>query len=196
MTDIVTLAKEGMEIIQTVQPGLETAAKTATSLTTIGSTVVRALQMGKKLYTFIIGSSGDDAAEKESETTISAKQDVAVLVDINRRMLRDVAGFLEAREIDANLIVVTNDRDYGKKPIFLNPEDPGEWEELVREFHDAIASIKQEVGGARCHIFLSTPLSLAFGLGSVWGTVDNATVYHWEENTYHPSMKISRKLRQ
>lgn len=36
---------------------------------------------------------------------------------------------------------------------------------------------------------------MAFGLGAVWGTVNDATVYHWENNTYYPVMKIDRKLR-
>jgi hypothetical protein len=65
----------------------------------------------------------------------------------------------------------------------------------VQEFTATMNAIKHQLGGARVHIFLSTPLPLAFGLGSVWGTVDEATVYHWEKQTYYPAMKISRALR-
>ena len=66
---------------------------------------------------------------------------------------------------------------------------------MAREFSTAMKAIKHAVGSARVHIFLSTPLALDFAFGSVWVTVDEATVYHWEKNTYYPAMKISRGLR-
>jgi len=193
--NILQLAKDGLEAIQQIQPGIESTAKVATALTTIGSTGVKVLQQGKKLYTYLIGKFKDDEAQ-ERQTTIEPKEDVAILVDINRRLLQDVARYLDAQEIDANLIIVTNDPTYSSQIRFLDVEDPDEWESLVRDFNQAINIIKQAVGGARLHFFLSTPLPIAFGLGSVWGTVDKATVYHWESGTYHPVMKVSRQLRQ
>lgn len=194
--NIVELAKAGMEIIQQVEPGVKSAAEVTTSLATIGTAVVKVLQKGKTLYTYFIGKRKDEETEEPGSVEIMPKADVAVLVDINRRMLQDVANYLDGQGIDANLVIVTNDPAYSDKVRFLDAQAPDEWEELVQDFNSAIGIIKHAVGNARLHFFLSTPLALAFGLGSVWGTVDEATVYHWEEDTYQPSMKISRWLRQ
>lgn len=194
--DILQLAKDGLEAIEKIQPGMEATAKVATAITTIGSTGVKVLQQGKKLYTYLVGKFKDDEAEEEQAATIEPKENVAILVDINRRLLQDVARYLDAQDIDANLVIVTNDPAYSSLIRFLDVEDPDEWESLVQDFNRAINVIKQAVGSARLHFFLSTPLPIAFGLGSVWGTVDEATVYHWENDTYHPVLKISRKLRQ
>jgi hypothetical protein len=43
--------------------------------------------------------------------------------------------------------------------------------------------------------FISAPMPIAFGIGSVWGTVDEATVYHWEKQTYYPVLHVTRELR-
>lgn len=66
---------------------------------------------------------------------------------------------------------------------------------MVQDFYRGMSRVKREVGAARVHIVLGTPLPLAYGMGTVWGTVDEATIYHWENNTYHPVMPISRILR-
>lgn len=117
-------------------------------------------------------------------------------------MLQDVARYLDEQNLDADMLVVTNDPAYSDKVKFLDPNQPEEWTELVQEFTATMNAIKHQLGGAQVHIFLSTPLPLAFGLGAVWGTVDLATVYHYQEikkenrSTYYPAMKISRELRQ
>ena len=208
MSDVFTITKDVLDAIQKLQPGLEAAAKAATSMTTVGGTVVQLVLQGKKLYTYLIGQNKKkDGAQASSQVgepisadeidaaEIEATQDVAILVDINRRMLPDVMTFLEKQEIDANLFIVTNDPTYGSTIRFLEPEEPAEWTTLVQEFNEVMGVINRSVGNAQLHIFLSTPLALAFGLGAVWGTVDNATVYHWQDNTYHPAMEISRRLR-
>ncbi len=64
-------------------------------------------------------------------------------------------------------------------------------------FEHGSEAIKFAVGSAKLHVFLSIPLPAAFGLGSVRGTVDeSATIYHWQDNTYHPVLPITRALRQ
>lgn len=194
--DILQLAKDGLEAIQQIQPGIESTAKVATAITTVGSTGVKVLQQGKKLYIYLVGKFKKKEEKKGEPTTIEPKEDVAILVDINRRLLQDVAQYLNTQDIDANLVIVTNDPAYSSQIRFLDVEDPEEWETLVRDFNQTINVIKHAVGSARLHFFLSTPLPIAFGLGSVWGTVGEATVYHWEKGTYHPVMKISRQLRQ
>jgi len=36
---------------------------------------------------------------------------------------------------------------------------------------------------------------LAFGMGAVWGTVSEATFYHWGGKNYFPAVQIDRELR-
>ena len=190
--NIIQLAKEGLDLIQQVQPGLDAAATATASLGTLGAAAVKLLQKGHKLYTYLIGKMPEKEASPDE--AIQIKTNVAILVDINRRMLHDVARYLDEKGIDANLIIVTNDPTYGDKVRFLSHE-PEAWIELVQEFNTAIGIIKRTVGKANLHIFLSAPLPLVFGLGAVWGTVDKGTVYHWDGETYHPTMPISRHLR-
>ncbi|MEZ4705641.1 MAG: SAVED domain-containing protein [Caldilineaceae bacterium] len=192
--DLVTAVKQALDFIQQAQPGLEAAAKATTSLTTIGAAVVQLIQKGGQLYTYLIGRT-DEAADAPM-VQVLPRPDVAIVVDINRRALLDVAAYLQAQKIDANIVVVTNDPSYSANVRFLAPDDPAAWADLVREFNGAVGAIKHYIGHARVHIFLTTPLPLAFGLGSVWGTVDECTVYHWERGTYYPTMQVSRELRQ
>jgi hypothetical protein len=122
---------------------------------------------------------------------------VAVVVDINRRSLTDVAAYLDEKDIDADIVVITNDPAYESKSIFLDPACQEDWEQIVREFSTAIDGIKHTTGAARLHIFLSTPGALAFALGAVRGLVDEGTVvYHWENRTYFPMVELSRGLRK
>ena len=128
---------------------------------------------------------------------ITTKSDVAILVDINRRMLMDVGRYLQEQNIDADLIIVTNDEAYSDKVKFLDPAKPEEWEEIAAEFNAAVGKIKRAVGKAQLRIFLATPLPLAVAMGSLMGTVDEGTIiYHWEKGTYWPVITISRRLRQ
>lgn len=202
--DIVQLAKDGLAVIQEIEPGVSAALKVGTALGTMGSAVVKVIQKGQQLVSYLISRRKPAAepqepagveAEKE-ELPVTTKSDVALLVDINRRMLQDVARFLDEQDIDADLIVVTNDPAYSGKIKFLDPRDASEWTDLVKEFNAAMNAVKHAAGGARVHVFLSTPLPLAFGCGSVWGTVDEATVYHYEKGTYFPVLQVSRELRQ
>jgi len=202
--ELITLAKESLDLIQQIQPHLDTVEKTLTTVVTIGSSVGKILQQGQQLYTYLFGKR--KASPKPATlATVDAwaadawememKQDVAILVDINQRMLLDVAAYLDEQQIDANLIIVTNDPAYGPNRRFLDPTTPAEWAELVQEFYTAIGIIQRYTANARLHFFLSTPLPLAFGLGAVWGTVDDALVYHWQNGTYYPAMAVSRALR-
>lgn len=192
--DVVMFTKEVLEAIQKIQPQLDAAAKVMTAATTIGSTVVQLVKQGKQLYTYLVGEKPAPASKDEAVTP-AAKDHVAILIDINRRMLADVTAYLQGQGIDANIFIVTNDPAYSSTIRFLDVHDPAEWEGIVKEFSETIGVIKRHVGKAQMHFFLSTPLPIAFGLGSVWGTVDEAVVYHWEGGTYHPTMTISRRLR-
>lgn len=195
--DAYSVVLDALRVIQENESLLKSVAGATTSVTTIGKAVVTVVQQGKKLITYLIQQSREDSLGDEiGAPPVILRNDIAVLVDINRRMLVDVGRYLEDQKIEAEIYVVTNHPKYDDSVKFLDPDNPAEWEQLVQEFTQAMNKIKRARGGARIHIFLSTPVALAFGLGAVWGTVDKATVHHWEEGTYHSSMDISRKLRQ
>jgi hypothetical protein len=202
---ILDLVKDGLELVQQVEPGLSAAVEAGAALGTAGTAVVQVVQKGKQIVAYLFtrrkgeqaqpGSAGGIVPIPADEPMVQ-KPDVALVIDINRRILRDVARYLDEKKIDADVIVLTNDAAYGDSVKLLDPEKSEEWAELVKEFNTGMNRIKKAVGAARMHIFLAAPLPLAFGLGSVWGTVDEAIVYHWENQTYHPVMHISRELRQ
>ena len=206
--NLLDLAKDITIFFEQIEPGIAAAAKVGSALGTVGTAGIKVIQKGRQFVTYWIERkkpkpepapkppvSGE--VETVTDTTkIVSKRDVAILIDINRRILVDVARYLDEQQIDADLLIVTNDPAYSDQIKFLPVQQPDEWEEMVQEFSGAMNAIKRAVGKANLHIFLSTPLPLAFGIGSVWGTVDEATVYHWEEGTYHPVMPISRALRQ
>jgi hypothetical protein len=203
--DIQLYAKAFFEVVEQVNPKLKTVIDAGTSLYTIGAAGVKVLQKGKQLITYAVGKTRQTPApnsekpkrKKPAPEILFQKGEVAVVVEISRPAVRDVVNYLEGRKIDANLVVITTVKPRGSKPVKgLSERRPAQWAELVQEFSLAIDRVKREVGSANIHIFLSTPLALAFGLGAVWGTVDQAQVYHWKsKGGYAPLMKITRKLR-
>ncbi len=125
-----------------------------------------------------------------ADVPILNKLHLAVVVDITRRpLLADVARYLDEAEINANFIWVKNTQP----DRFLQPEE--NWETAVKAFTETIYLMKPIFAGAQYHIFLSAPGALLFGLGSIWGTVDGAKVYHYENSTYYPVITITRNLR-
>jgi hypothetical protein len=198
---LLPLAKDALAALQQADPSLSALVSAGTILNAAGKAAVTVVKKGAQLITYLITRREDEQKPPSASLAIT-RPHVAILVDINRRMLQDVARYLDEQNLDADLLVVTNDPAYGDKVKFLDPNQPEEWTALVQEFTATMNAIKHQLGGAQVHIFLSTPLPLAFGLGAVWGTVDLATVYHYQEikkenrSTYYPVMKISRELRQ
>ena len=204
--DILQMIREGLKFIQEIEPGVKSAKEVGAI---IGPVVVQAFYQGRRLFTYLVtqkeGEEAEDLTQVAAEDVKAepleeglpplTKPDIALLVDINRRMFYDVSHYLKDQEIDADLVILTNDPQYSDAIKFLPADDPDTWTELVQDFNAVMNKIKRMPGGARVHIFLSTPLPLAFGLGSVWGTVDNAIIYHWQAGTYHPVMHVSRALR-
>ena len=206
--NILELIRTGLEYIQEIEPGVQAAGRVGA---VVGPIVVQTVAQGKKLYAYLVTlnekkQADDQLSEAATDETVSAKElspgmptitkdDVALIVDINRRTFQDVARYLENRNIDADIVLLTNDPHYGNTTPFLDTKDPTEWESLVQDFYHASVAIKHAVGQRRAHIFLSTPVALAFGMGAVWSTVDKATVYQWDGSTYQPVMPISHKLR-
>ncbi len=181
---------EAIKFFENIKPGVDGLAATGPVLAASAKAGVYVIKKGAKLFSYLITDQ-----KNASELPTVKKSDVVILIDINRRMLADVSRFIEEEKLDADVVIITNDPAYSSNIQFLKASKSDDWVDIVREFSSAMNGIKHTVGGAKMHIFLSTPLPLAFAIGSVWGTVDEATVYHWEAGSYHPTMPISRQLR-
>ena len=197
----IELAIEALKFFAKIKPSMEGVSETGTVIASSGKAVLYILDKGAKLVAYLMTRvrkpAEKPAARRKKNTRIQVKPDVAIVVDINRRSLTDVAAYLDEKKIDADIIIITNDPAYKSKSIFLDPARQEDWEHIVQEFSTVMDGIKHTVGGARLHIFLSTPGALAFALGAVRGLVDEGTVvYHWENRTYSPVVELSRGLRK
>jgi hypothetical protein len=207
--DGVQFVLEAVKAFEAMKPGMEGMVTAGALLSAGAKGSVYVVQKGAKLISYLIKRGGKKKAAPKEKTaargkkTVKAaieepqitKEDVAIVVDISRRALVDVAAFLDKQKIDADIVMVTNDAAYGPDVKFLDANSEAEWLDVVREFVSMMNKIKRVRGGARVHIFLAAPLPLVFAMGAVWGTVDEASVYHWEQNTYHKVVNISRGLR-
>lgn len=125
-----------------------------------------------------------------TETAVQPKLNIAVVVDVARPILRNVAAYLDDTGLDVNFVVLRHQRS-GQ---FFSVTD--DWGQLSVTFAEVMDRIKREFNGAQIHFFLAGPVSLLFAFGCIWGTVDQAIVYHYENDTYHPVLPITRTLRQ
>jgi hypothetical protein len=205
--DLPDFAKTFFEAVNTINPQMKSVIDLGTSLYTIGSAGVTVLQKGKQLITYAVGKANakqeaslekkPKRASRKRKTKITFdKNNVAVVVEVSRPTVQDAVNYLAAKKIDSNLIVITTIKKTGTQSIQgLDDNKPRQWTELVQEFSTAMDAIKREAGTAHVHIFMATPVALAFGLGAVWGTVDHATIYHWNGKEYKHVIKINRELR-
>jgi hypothetical protein len=193
--DILQLAQEASDFLQSIEPGLEALPKAGKVLATVGSTTINLLHRGKRLAAYWIRPKKSQEEEEEADFStkaLSQAKDTAIIIEITRPVFVDVARFLKEEGIEAELIVIKPNQD--DQDVFLPVDQPEVWHDLVREFSQATNTIKRKSGKTNMHMFISAPLPLAFGMGAMWGTVDRATVYHWQDG-YKPVMTISRQLR-
>lgn len=207
--DIPEFAKTFFDVMQQIGPGLKDTLAVGTSITTITSAVFNVVQKGAHLFTVAVGRKKEQKPASKPKTSrkkklpgglemgahqlIAEKEHVAIVVEISRPAVQNVAEFLERNEIDANLVVISNTSHPERHG--LSEEGSQEWFEVVQEFYQASTQVKKTLRAAHTHIFLAVPVALSFGLGAVWGTVDDATVYHWDGQQYKALMPINRNLR-
>lgn len=133
--------------------------------------------------------SWQDAPQQSGGLEIVSQLNVAVVVDITRPTALDVARYLDEQDMVVNFLLLK----HALPDTFLNPTE--KWDPFVKAFSQAMNAGKHSFGGTKTHFFLSAPGTLLFGLGCIWGTVDEAIVYHYEKGTYYPTISISRELR-
>lgn len=190
----VQLVVEALRFFEHVKPGVEGLAVTGSAVMSAAKASGYLIQRGAKSLSVLIARPKKEVKKKNAAPALS-KKNVAIVVDINNRIVANVEAFLKSKKLDADMIVITNDASYSDEIGQLDVRKPKEWQALAQEFKTHSQKIKRLVGGATVHIFMAVPVPLAFGLGAVWGTVDDAIVYHWQNSTYHPVMKIERSLR-
>ena len=130
------------------------------------------------------------AAQTQGETPIVSKLDMAVVIDVARPAANGVAQYLDTRGISANFLLLR----HVQPGTFFSVND--NWQQLIVTFGEAMDQVKRAFTGTHLHFFMAGPGALLFSMGCVWGTVDEATVYHYEANTYHSVLETSRELRQ
>jgi hypothetical protein len=209
--EISEFAKTFFDVMNQINPGLKDTLSVGTSIVTMTSGVFNVIQKGAHLFTIAIGRKKEQKQDEKkprvkkkklpggleisTHQAIAEKAHIAIVVEISRQAVQNVADFLEQNDIDANLVIISNVSGPADHVKGLSEDDPQEWLEIVQEFYQASSIIKRSMGAAHTHIFLASPVALAFGLGAVWGTVDDATVYHWDGQQYKALMPVNRNLR-
>lgn len=165
--------------------------KSLNSNVKLGSNLMlRVFAEGRRLVGLLVSAWNGNREEQQSGRV----EDVAVVVEITRPIRTSVEQYLqEIGGIEHTFIITCLDED-GRIGV-LEHSRPVEWADQIREFYRLLNNIQREFGGAKVHFFISAPVVLTFGLGAVWGTVNNATVYHWAEGTYHPVLDVGRTLK-
>lgn len=182
-----------MEAIKQIQTTLTPIVGTGTAISTIGGWVISLAQIGKKSNVFRI------SPERKSKVKKSrVPSDVALVVDVTWSIAPQVVKYLQQEKINAEILLMVNNQKDGKGKWLTNSK-PKEWEAAVKDFGAIAEKIfsSAELSNSRIHIFIASPVALAFALGAVWGTVHHATIYHWdsEKKTYFPVTNISSGLK-
>jgi hypothetical protein len=145
------------------------------------------VSQGKQTWTYLIGRKEEKFEEKE---------DVAIVIQINRPIAQSVKEYLEREGIDAHLVVVTNSQD-GMSIKYLDNDKTYQWRDVASDFFEEVQRIQQEWGAKTFHLFFSTPNALTFALGCKMSIHYNVRVYNWvaEELSYVRVMTLPRDIR-
>lgn len=142
---------------------------------------------GKQIKVWLEARQADREASAGAKPASKGKskkpRDVAIIVRISRPATEDVHVYLKKRNLDADVIVISNS-DSGVVAHLPNKAEV--WEELVREFYTAFTKVQAEFGAQRFHIFVSAPAALTFAMGCTMSTLYEVHLYQWdlENHTY------------
>jgi hypothetical protein len=135
------------------------------------------------------GSSSYLITKDPNEKNLS--KDIAIAVQINQIITQTVVEYLKTKEINANLIIITNSEDI-KSTKDLDDHDEEQWQAFVQDFKDIVTKIQAEVGNATFHLFFAAPATLTMALGVVFGKFLTVHIYNWTrgENSYTEVLKL------
>lgn len=127
---------------------------------------------------------------RDPDAKYSAR-DIAIAVQINQPVARFIMEYLKSKEINANLIVITNNEDV-KSTKDLDDCNEKEWHAIVQDFKDIVTKIQTELGTTEFHFFFAAPAALTMALGVIFGNFLNARVYNWVkgESTYTEVLRL------
>jgi NACalpha-BTF3-like transcription factor len=188
---------EAIRFFENVKPAVEGLSATGTVLASTASVTVSVIKNGAKMFSYLIKRPEKKTAKKKADKTGKldiTSEDIAIVVDIAQPILENVGAYLKENKIDADVVLVTNREKYSDKPLFLKL-DESEWEKVVSDFVNIMYEVRRSSTGCRIHIFSSAPVPISFAIGAMWGTVQNATLYHWQDDQYHPVIRVRRDIR-
>ncbi|GAB4403871.1 MAG: hypothetical protein OHK003_31790 [Anaerolineales bacterium] len=188
---------EAIRFFENVKPAVEGLSATGTVLASTASVTVSVVKNGAKMFSYLIKRPEKRKSKKKATngTLDISKKDIAIVVDIAQPILENVRVYLEKKKIDADVVLVTNRAKYSDKPLFLNADSEKEWEQVVGDFVDIMYEVRRSSAGCKIHVFSSAPVPVSFAIGAMWGTVQNAILYHWQNDTYNPVIRVRRDIR-
>jgi len=183
-----------MDVFEVLKRWADMARDATTVLNFLGlaaSYVAVLVEHGKKVWTYVIG-------EKDKPEPL--KPNVAFVIEITRPAVVSVKQYLDQQGIDANLVVIRSGKlapDEELQP--LDDKNPADWAEVVKSFRRQVEAIVQKSGVRQeFHVFISGPVALAFGLGSVLGTLYDIRVYNLArggEVSYYPVLHLPKDVK-
>jgi NACalpha-BTF3-like transcription factor len=192
-----TFIVEAIRFFENIKPAVEGLSATGTVLASTASVTVSVIKNGAKMFSYLIKRPEKKKGKKKtaSGSLDITKKDIAIVVDIAQPILENVRIYLEKKKIDADVVLVTNRAKYSDKPLFLNADSEKEWEQVVGDFVDIMYEVRRSSAGCKIHVFSSAPVPVSFAIGAMWGTVQNAILYHWQNDTYNPVIRVRRDIR-
>lgn len=187
---------EAIKFFENIKPALEGLTATGTVIASTASVTISVIKNGAKMFSYLIKrpEKKTTGQKTHSGNLDISSDDIAIVVDIAQPILENVGAYLQAHKIEADVVLVTNREKYSDKPLFLKL-DEAEWEQVVRDFVDIMYEVRRSSAGRKIHIFSSAPVPISFAIGAMWGTVQNATLYHWQDDNYHPVVHVRRDIR-
>jgi NACalpha-BTF3-like transcription factor len=187
---------EAIKFFENIKPAVEGLSATGTVIASTASVTISVIKNGAKMFSYLIKRPEKKSSTKKAKSgnlDISS-DDIAIVVDIAQPILENVGVYLKEHKIDADVVLVTNREKYSDKPLFLKLDET-EWEKVVSDFVDIMYEVRRSSAGRKIHIFSSAPVPISFAIGAMWGTVQNATLYHWQDDAYHAVIRVRRDIR-
>ena len=189
---------EALRFFENIKPAMEGVVAAGTVIASTASVTISVVKKGATLLSYLIKPPEKNAGRKKKTSAGRldiTSPDVAIVVDISQPILERVGAYLKKKRIKADVLLVTNRLKYSDRPEFLDAKSERDWEAVVQDFADVMYEVRRAGKAARVHIFLAAPLPLTFAMGAVWGTVENAILYHWDGEAYSPVFKVNQALR-
>ncbi len=188
---------EAIKFFENIKPAVDGLSAAGTVIASTATVTISVIKNGARMFSYLIKRPEKKTVKKKKAKSGGldiSSDDIAIIVDIAQPILENVGVYLKKQKIDADVVLVTNREKYSDKPLFLKL-DEAEWEKVVSDFVDIMYEVRRSSAGRKIHIFSSAPVPISFAIGAMWGTVQSATLYHWQDDDYHPVVHVRRAIR-